>query len=221
MKNKGIIWRDHFIELVIVVIGIYIAFSLNNLDQNRKQRSVKNNYLAQISKDLAKDSLRLTYSIKYNTIKTKKLERGLELIRSNASVDSVFTYIIEIGNYDFFTPDNFTLNSMLQSGDFKLIERESTKIELLRLQKMYEFIDQMQANLLQALDENYFPMLLSNMDWTVYRPVVPEFFFGLEIKNYCAFTLNETSQHIDTYKRTQKQISKVIQLIDAELNESP
>ena len=219
MEKGGINWLNHFVELIIVVIGIYIAFSLNNLGQRHKERGIKNNYLTQIRDDLEKDSLRLSYSIKYNIRKTKKLERGLELIATRSPIDSVFAYITEIGNYDFFIPDNFTLSSMLQSGDFKLIEREPTKRELLRLLKRYEFISNMQTNLLQALDENYFPMLLTKMDWSLYRPVEPEFFYGLEIKNYCAFTLNETSQHIATYQIAQKQISKVMQLIDTELND--
>jgi hypothetical protein len=63
-------------------------------------------------------------------------------------------YILEIGNYDLFNPDNFTLTSLLQSGDLKLIDSEQTKRELLRLLKVYESIDNMQKKILQALDDN-------------------------------------------------------------------
>ena len=131
----------------------------------------------------------------------------------------MLTHIIEIGNYDFFTPDNFTLTSLLQSGEFKLIDSEQTKRELMRLLRIYESIDNVQNNFLQALDDNYFPMLLSKVDMIDFKATDPDYFYGVEIKNYCAFTLNETGQHIDIYKYAQRQVNKVMELIKNELSD--
>ena len=49
------------------------------------------------------------------------------------------------------------------------------------------------------------------------RPLDRDLFYSIELKNYCAFTLNETSQHINTYKVTQRQVEKVKKLIDEDL----
>ncbi len=213
-------WVNYFIELMIVIIGISIAFWLNNVAINTKNEQEKISYLTDIRHDLKTDSLRLSGNIRNNEAKSEKLSNALELIDRTAPIDSVLEKIIEIGNYDFFTPDNFTLISLLQSGDLKLIDSDKTKKELLRLLKVYDSIDNMQKNFLQALDDNYFPMLLTKVDMTKLKAIDSKFFYGVEIKNYCGFTLNETSQHIRTYKYAQKQLVKVTDLIDNELSMS-
>lgn len=218
MKRVEINWTNHFIELLIVIIGISIAFWLNNISIRSKEDRQEISYLTDIRNDLRKDSLKLISNIRFNEEKSEKLEHAFELISGMAPIDSVLVNVIEIGNYEFFNPDNFTLTSLLQSGDLKLIESEPIKRETLRLLKIYESIDNMQKNFLQALDDNYFPMLLTKVDMVGFKALDIDFFYSVEIKNYCAFTLNETTQHIQTYKHAQNQIEKLRQLIEIELN---
>lgn len=219
MKRKTKIrWSNHLIELLIVIIGISIAFWLNNMAIKRKNTGEKIIYLTDIRNDLRTDSLRLFNNVRNNEIKSEKLRHALVLIKESAPIDSVLVNIIEIGNYDFFNPDNFTLTSLLQSGDLKLIDSDEIKKELLRLLKIYESIDNMQKNFLQALDDNYFPMLLTKVDMIEFETIDPDYFYGIEMKNYCAYTLNETSQHIRTYEYAQKQVEKVKNAINLELS---
>jgi len=217
LKNWKFNWSYVLVELLIVIIGISIAFWLNNVAAAAKANKQKEVYLSDIHNDLQKDSALLAYNIRNNQVKTERLGQGLKLIVSEAPIDSVMKYVMEIGSYDFFSPDNFTLTSLLQSGDLKLIKSEQTKRELLRLLRVYESIEVMQRNFLQALDDNYFPMLLTKVDMVAFQTIDPQFFYGLEVKNYCAYTLNETEQHIRTYKVAQEQVSKVMRLIESEL----
>ena len=190
-EQSKIKWSNHVIELLIVIMGIIIAFWLNNKATQSKENRQKIVYLNDIRNDLKKDSVRLSSNIRNNEAKSEKLLRGLDLIKnSESSIDSVLMYVLEIGNYDFFNPENFTLTSLLQSGDLKIIDSEETKRELLRLLRIYDSIDNMQNNFLQALDDNYFPMLLTKVDMIEFKAIDPSFFYDLEIKNYCAhFTL--------------------------------
>jgi len=216
--EEKISWSNHVIELLIVIIGITIAFWLNNVSIRTKENAQKIAYLTDIKNDLKKDSLSLSNNIRNNKEKSETLVYALKLIRRDAPIDSVLSHVIEIGNYDFFVPDNFTLTSLLQSGDLKLIESEQIKKQILRLLKVYESIDTMQKNFLQALDDNYFPMLLTKIDMIEFEAVDPSFFYGIEIRNYCSYTLNETSQHINTYKYAKVQVEKLMRLIEADMN---
>ncbi len=221
MKNKAKRrWTNYLIELLIVIIGISIAFWVNNLGLKNKNKLEKHSYLTVIRNDLRTDSLRLTRNIKNNEIKIEKLIKALDFIEKTAPIDSVYMNITRIGLIDFFKPDNFTITSLLQSGDLKLIDSEETKKELLRLLKVYESIDNMQKNFLQALDDNYFPILLTKVDMTKNKPIDPEFFYSIRVKNYCVFTLNETRQHIRTYKFAQNQVYKLMKIIDDELGKN-
>ncbi|MCA6075094.1 DUF6090 family protein [Fulvivirga sedimenti] len=218
MKKNRINWTNHLIELFIVIIGITIAFWLNNVSVREKERVQEIVYLKDILHDLKIDSARLSRNVRINELKQEKLSAGLELISARAPVDSILFKVIEIGSYDFFTPDNLTLISMMQSGDLKLIQSEEIKRELLRLLKIYENIDFMQKNFLQALDDNYFPMLLRQVDMSNLEVADPDFFYGIEIRNYTIFALNETDQHINSYNHAQRQIGNLMTLIKSEIS---
>jgi hypothetical protein len=212
-------WIHYILELFIVIIGISIAFWLNKLAEKDTHKKEKISYLYDIKNDLQKDSLRLAVNIRNNKVKRKKLIKSLELIERSASIDSVLIHILEIGNYDFFNPENFTLTSLLQSGDFKVIDSDQTKRELLRLLKIYSSIDKMQNNFLQALDDNYFPMLISKVDMMEMKAIDPEYFYSVEITNYCGFTLSETARHLKNYQYAQNQVNEVMSLIENELSD--
>ena len=219
MKKENRSWSNYLIELLIVIIGITIAFWLSNLAESSNNRKQMTTYLSDIKNDLKTDSIRLTRNIRNNELKSKTLLKSLEFIKQTASIDSVLVTVLQIGEYDFFKPDNFTLTSLIQSGDLKLIESKETKRELLRLLKMYDSVEDMQNNFLDALDQNYFPMLLSRVDMTVLEAIDPNFFYGIEIKNYAAFALNETMRHIKNYEYTLSQVTKTIQLLELEIND--
>lgn len=67
--------------------------------------------------------------------------------------------------------------------------------------------------MLQALDENYFPLVIQHIDMITKEPTDIEFFYSLEVRNYCAFTINDTNNLIYEYGQTLKQVQKVLQMM--------
>lgn len=215
---KKIDWRTHFVELIIVIIGISIAFWLNNLATESREKKLEISFLLDLKSDFRKDSIRLINSLKHNERKITTLSSGLQLIQTDIRheyADSLLAFISRIGNYNFFSPEDLTLTSLLQSGDIKVIRSQQLKKELLRLLKIYEEIDWSQKQLLQALDQNYFPLILNKADMVTQKTADPDFFYTLEVKNYCAFVINDTSQHQKLYERALKQVNKLLDMIEA------
>ncbi|MFY0686684.1 MAG: hypothetical protein JXQ90_05945 [Cyclobacteriaceae bacterium] len=219
--TKVIDWKYHLIELVIVIIGISIAFWLNNLAGAEKEKQLEKQYLSDIRSELIKDTTQLAYNIRFNEIKVQDLKITLGIMLNDESyryTDSLSRLVPRIGNYDFFSSESFTLTSILQSGDIKIIRSVEIKKELQRLLRIYGLIDQSQKNLLKALDENYFPLLLSEVDMLTQKPVREDFYYSLPIRNYCVYTINDTNNHINEYKLGVRQIQKLLSLIDEELD---
>lgn len=52
-------WADKLIDLLVVIVGITIAFSLNNWNNNRRDNKLKTTYLSSLHNDLKKDSANL------------------------------------------------------------------------------------------------------------------------------------------------------------------
>lgn len=214
-------WKNYIIELLIVIIGISIAFYLNNLAEIKKENRLEAKYIADIRADLVKDSSNLSFSIKFSDQKIQRLERLLGLLMSDGQriyKDSLMSQVGIIGNYVFFHTESFTLNSLLQSGDIKLIESETLKKELLRLRWMFDMIERDQNNFLQALDNNYYPMVMAKSDLIENKMIDEEFYYGVSFKNWVAYTYNDSNNMRSGYSSNLKQVRKIISIIDESLN---
>jgi hypothetical protein len=125
-KNKtGKYLKYAFGEIVLVMIGILLALSINNWNENRKDDIIRKNYYNQILQDLNKDTNYINRSIKeleenillyenYNT-EFSKNESVQTLVASQAKLVNEFKYLKFNTN---------TIKSLESSGDIKLIPTE-------------------------------------------------------------------------------------------------
>ncbi len=100
-KNKtGKYLKYAFGEIILVVIGILIALSLNNWNENRKNKSLLKTYTTSLIKDLEKDTLILNQTSDWveNDIKLTK-----NLIRRLSSPTANYDTLISIANNDLKT----------------------------------------------------------------------------------------------------------------------
>jgi len=109
-------------EIVLVVIGILIALSINNWNEDRKKNNIVRNYYNQVLQDLSKDTTYIQTRIKelqsniqlyenYNKGFTK-LESIQDAIASQAKLNYFFVYL---------TFNSNTTESLESTGDIKLI----------------------------------------------------------------------------------------------------
>lgn len=209
-------WKEYLIELLIVIIGITVAFSLNNMAEASKDKKLESKFIKDIKSDLIRDSTNLNSSYQFNKDKVVKVEGMLQILIEDKGMklqDSLFQSIGLIGNYNFFFPESFTINSLLQSGDFKLLESDELKKELLRLRWMYEIIERDQDNLTKAMDDNYYPKVLSEIDMITGEVKDPAFFYGMQFRNWIVYVHNDTNNLRYQYGRSKKQIRKILGII--------
>ena len=70
-KNKlNIDWKSKFIDLLIVIIGITIAFQLNNLNDSNKSKAKEKDYLKSFYEENRDNESSLSLAIEF-TLKTK------------------------------------------------------------------------------------------------------------------------------------------------------
>ncbi|MFD2822056.1 DUF6090 family protein [Lacinutrix iliipiscaria] len=120
---KKINWQYTFGEILIVIIGITIAFSMNKCAQDTKDQQQKNQYLTNIKNDVTSDKLQL---VKNNEEINEKLNLTSEIIPLLAT-DSpekmqIIGKIFKVANVTNFTPNNITYQTLINSGDLKLID---------------------------------------------------------------------------------------------------
>ncbi|MGC1473768.1 MAG: DUF6090 family protein [Psychroserpens sp.] len=115
-------WKYTLREILIVIVGISIAFSMNKCSDNLKDNKLKTVYLTNLKSDAAADKLVLAKNIGEID---KKIETCYNLIpqlntgkpQSMALLGEIFVIL----KYETFSPKDITYQTLVNSGDFKLI----------------------------------------------------------------------------------------------------
>lgn len=207
-------FKDYLIEFFIVLLGITIAFWLSNLGEKKKEKELEALYLEDIRSDLKEDQEDLAYCIEENKQKLITLSKAITYYQgenNGTNLDSLVKYAGLIGNYFHFNPNDYTYISLQQSGDFKILTSRELKSSLIELYKLYDFIEREQVNVLDALDGNYFPVLMRNLDMVTGQVVNPGYFTSTEFKNNMGFVINEVSTLIRMYNTANDKINSLLE----------
>ena len=110
-------------EILIVIVGISIAFSLNKCSENKKNETQKQQYLTSLKQDIEEDKAQLENNISQINQKIKMSSDLLPILNSNDPQKSTkLRGIYSFAQLTNFTPKDFTYQALVNSGDLKLID---------------------------------------------------------------------------------------------------
>ncbi len=118
-----------------------------------------------------------------------------------------------ITNYDYFTPDDFTLTSISESGDFRLLRDDDVKRKILALKRSYDQIEVLQGNFQQALDYQIIPLIINNVNMTTNQVVTPNFQSDHRLANLVGYVHIDTTSRIKQYQASKKIAESLLQLL--------
>ncbi len=115
-------WRYAVGEVIIVIIGISIAFGLNNWAESNRASKVETLYLKNLEKDLSNDLDSLNknlFLLGQNLDDINQLRPHLG--RQIPGRDTIFSKVFRVAETIAFIPEDATYHTLVNSGDFKLI----------------------------------------------------------------------------------------------------
>ncbi|MEO1054046.1 MAG: DUF6090 family protein [Bacteroidota bacterium] len=132
MKSR-VNWTVHLVELIVVIIGVSIAFQLSNWKESTRNSNLEKEYIHGFVTDLEDDIKLLTQLIdtsKYYLKMNEKLTNTI--VRLDYDNDSLFYYVISLYSYSEFISQDNTYESWKSSvgmdiiSDFKLRKKITT-----------------------------------------------------------------------------------------------
>ena len=120
-------------EIVLVVIGILIAISINNWNENRKNKLTESEYYCRLLADFEldrKNILQLYKESDYKIETSKKLL--LELKNKNKDKSYLIDGYIQALRTNVFIPSKVTITDIVSSGKLNLLTNDSLKNSLIR-----------------------------------------------------------------------------------------
>tara|TARA_R110002073_G_scaffold319700_2_gene494514 strand:+ start:4351 stop:5088 length:738 start_codon:yes stop_codon:yes gene_type:complete len=143
MENKtGKYFKYAIGEIVLVVIGILIALSINNWNENRKKETLKNEYKTALINDYTKDTIQINARLLRNNLRIERINSiGDSIV--NGHYNNLESYY-KLFNNEFvgirvtnvYNTNSFNL--LISSGKIDLFDKDLRK-ELMELNRLQSF----------------------------------------------------------------------------------
>ena len=198
-------------EIVLVVIGILIALSINNWNESRQQKKVLNNIYGIVAEDLKKDSSEVEMVLNFMLDRKKVFEKilndslNLKEVEGNAIILSILTDVrvlnIEKRGYNLLRNFEDNMVSENDSLAFRIINFYASSIFFSEKVETIIIDDLIKTNDLWKNQEWYTNIMQNKKD----EKFIDYILTNREFKNLCAFRY---SMYYENYAPTIKQFQQ-------------
>jgi hypothetical protein len=212
-------------EIILVVIGILIALSINNWNSNKIEKKAETKTLIELKKGIMNDCEVLQNNlleVKSNLVKLKLLKRLLEKkdYIYNKSLDTLFGAVYGIQAVRL----NKAFYEDLKASSLKLIKNDSIRLKIVNLfEDDYAFYEnnfkiEMHNN---EVTRPYYLQNFSNLDFR--KSATPNNFNKVWTDTYYANIvhyriINLEGNHLDTYQKTIPKMKSLVNDIEKHLS---
>lgn len=159
---KNINWLDHFINLFVVIIGISVAYALNNLNESDKVENLQKTYVQSMIDDLDVDLQDLDSMILQDKEDLIIFQRVMAAQSHPLSNDSSALALSRIASMSTFNSRNITYESIKSSGKFELLDLK-LRIDIIEFYHHgYDQINEIEEYYKNNFDNQIIPILLQS-----------------------------------------------------------
>lgn len=215
---QNIHWSDKLIDILVVVLGITIAFGLNNWNEHRQNAKLEQKYLKSLREDLVKDSVNLQGGFIYMDKISFSINRIFRL-GENKDSDSISYYFQALGDdYLIFRPEDYTYDALRQTGDINIIQRDTIVKTLSQLYDTYELF-QIQVELAWRYNFDLLLPYYYNRNFRTGSVYDDTLYYDHKFQNSLIFYNGNLNNRQELMLASLRIIRQLIQLIDEELDE--
>ncbi len=217
-------------EIILVVIGILIALSINNWNQDRLNQLEKRELLSKLNAEFQANKKVL---IEYRIAENKAMNSGIELMKLiGSSEDELANHNLDSLLYESFPSNelafaNNAVNSIVQNGRLNLFKDETITTWLYHWNSLSEIRKTRFEKLDNWNNKEFIPFLLpyislkemdsnANYRWAGKSKVKPNYhplFQKVEFENLLDNSLWLHQQIIERLNETEELIDKIIEVI--------
>ncbi|MDN5204179.1 DUF6090 family protein [Fulvivirgaceae bacterium BMA10] len=214
-------WRNHLIELFVVIVGITIAFSLNSWKESRKEQKLEKKYIQSFISDIDRDAEELA-RLRDTTSYFHRMNGGLTkvLVTHDYNHDSLFYYVISLYSMSTFLSQDNTYETLKASGNLEIISDFELKNDLTMLYnqhyKFIKFLDEIHE---RSIYDEMSPYINKNVRFTG-RPVIlnKEFLSDTYFINKSFSSYYFLNTKLRTYEDAIKKCEEILIKLKSELD---
>ena len=220
MSEKRFSVKYVLLEIIIVIIGISIAFWLNNWGEERKERALEIEFIKALRADLATDSLAFASQVAQNQQGFRHLNRFIDILRTkDYDNDSIPWFVGNFLNRNNWILNTNTYDILKSGGKLDVISDFQLRNEMSVFYNMRGYQTNMVLDVFQKFIDNQMnPYLAKNTNYMIsYNPDI-EFVRDTEFQNLLVIWTDYTDFKLSVYEGTLEEIGKLMKEFDAHLS---
>lgn len=218
-------WPEYILEIIVVIIGITISFTIDNIKNDASDRSLEQMYLARLKADISSDVDGLQAVI----LRTESiLESGRVLLEQSRADEPTLSgeelarhteIIVARPNY---ISKNATFSALKSSGYFHLIQDNQLKELLFEYDQQYQgmkAVDMAELHITSTIAGPYF---LKNIPWDHQKNnarhatqiKVKNIVNDFEFVNNLILRVGNRTELLENYTQTPAVVTKIKEILE-------
>ena len=208
-------------EILLVMIGISLAFQVNNWNDSRINRTTETRYYENIRDQISDDRQLIEGQIRYNNYYMSQFKYANEIIRANdrSQIDTLGVIVINLTNYSDFDREGNIYETIVNSGEIQLLRNHDIVNSVRELEEKYNYVNRMENIHYDVVLRYVIPSINPIIDFSAAKVQIPEKIFSYEFQNMIVMLLEVMKEKNDTYTSALEEIDRITTLVDKEISD--
>ncbi len=207
-------------EILLVMIGILLAFQVNTWNDNRIKRSDELTLYKNLRDQITKDKTQIQSQKDYNNGHIVQFKYANEIIELNdkTKIDTLGKIAINLPTYSDFDRKGNIYETIMNSGEIKLLRHPRIIEGIRELEERYLLINRVENIHYDAIITYVIPNINHVVKFSTGEVQKPDNLYTLEFQNIILSLLRIMAEKDKNYNSTIDEIEIIIKLIDTELD---
>ncbi|WP_430965197.1 DUF6090 family protein [Spongiimicrobium sp. 2-473A-2-J] len=206
-------------EILLVMIGISLAFQVNNWNDNRMKKNAEIRYYENLKDQIADDKNLVLQQVNFNNRYKAEYTYALRILETNNRnrMDTLGRIVLNLTQYSDFDRQGNIYETLINSGEIKLLRNYEIVNSIRTLEEKYLYINRME-NIHYDVMMNYVASgimpLIRFSDGKIQQP---DRLFSYEFQNMILTLLDVMEEKDKVYHQAMNEIDHITHLIHKEL----
>jgi hypothetical protein len=206
-------------EILLVMIGITLAFQLDNWNENREKKISEIRTYENIRDQIIGDKELIQNQIDYNNNYMDQFEYARKIIMANdrTQMDTLGVIVGNLTNYSDFDREGNIYETLVNSGEIQLLRNQRIVDRIRVLEQRYNYINRMESIHYDVMLDHAARSITSVINFASAEVIKPELIFTHEFQNLIFLLVQIMQEKDNTYLSAINEIDGILALIDEEL----
>jgi hypothetical protein len=219
MAQNKLSFKTILLEILIVIIGITIAFWLNNWGEERKERALEMEFLKSLRTELATDSAAFVYQVDQNEKNLERLNAFINMLRQkDYENDSINRFIGSFMNRNNWIINDNTFEVLKSGGKLDIISDFDLRSDISAFYRIRTFQTERILDVVQHFMDNQMQVYLTkNTDYFISEQPDRSFLRDAEFQNLLVLWSELNDHKLGLYDQIIVDITQLISKLDEHL----